>query len=169
MGQPQFDVVVAGDMTRWGERSFRIAQEVRSYAASGRRVGLLHASALNPDSRIAPEIQTCVRRGLATVVEPSTRLMADLLVVHAPSELEWSRKPLSGIRADDAMLICHQVADYSAPRISQRVKAGTVQWAPINRSLREAAPRTAKLTTNDWRPMLTAVPARHATRKTLAK
>ena len=42
--------------------------------------------------------------------------MADLLVVHAPSELDWSQKPLSGVRAEQAMLICHQVADYLSSR-----------------------------------------------------
>ena len=169
MASPLFDVVIAGDMTRWGERSFRIAQEVRSHAASGRRVGLLHAAGLEPDSRIAPEIQTCVRRGLAVVVEASARQAVNLLVVHAPSEIDWSRKPLSGIGAEQAVLVVHQVADFSAPRISQRVKAGTVQWMPTNPWLREAAPRTAKLEKDDWRPMLDDVPARHANHRAAGK
>lgn len=160
MVSPDFDVVVAGDMTSWGERSFRIAQEVRSYAASGRRVGLLHASPLKPDSRIAPEIQTCVRRGLASVVEASKQHSIGLLVVHAPSELDWPRKPLTGMRAEQAMLVCHRVADYSVTRIAQRLKASAgVQWAPTNPWLRDAAPRNTKLAPDDWRPMLEALPA----------
>lgn len=166
MGQPHFDVVIAGDMTRWGERSFRLAQEVRSHAASGRRVGLLHASALGPDSRIAPEIETCVRRELAVTLEPSTGHMADLLVVHAPSEVAWSRKPLSNIRAARAMLVCHQVADYSTSRLSQRIKAGTVHWVPTNPWLRDAAPRNTRLAPDDWRPMLDAVPTRPTRQRT---
>lgn len=161
MVSPDFDVVVAGDMTRWGERSFRIAQEVRSYVASGRRVGLLHASSLKPDSRIAAEIQTCVRRGLASVVAASEQLTVGLFVVHAPSELDWLRKPLTGIRAEHAILVCHQVTDYSVTRISQRLKASAgVQWVPTNPWLRDAAPRNTKLGQDDWTPMLEALPAR---------
>lgn len=160
MVSPDFDVVIAGDMTNWGERSFRIAQEVRSYAASGRRMGLLHASPLKPDSRIAPEIQTCVRRGLASVVEASKQHTIGLLVVHAPSELDWPRKPLTGMRAERAMLVCHRVADYGVTRMSQRLKASAgVQWVPTNPWLRDAAPRDTKLAPDDWRPMLEALPA----------
>jgi UDP-N-acetylglucosamine:LPS N-acetylglucosamine transferase len=155
-----FDVIVAGDMTRWGERSFRIAQEVRGYVASGQRVGLLHASLLEPNSRIAPEIETCVRRGLASVVDASEPRTVGLLVVHAPSELDWPRKPLTGIRADRAMLICHQVADFSVARISGHIRASAgVQWVATNAWLRDAAPPNVKLGQDDWRPMLEALPA----------
>jgi len=159
MVSPEFDVVVAGDMTAPGERSFRIAQEVRSHAANGRRVGLLQAAPLKPNARIASEIQTCVRRGLASVVEVSDRRTAGLLVVHGPSELDWPQKPLNGIRAERAQLVCHQVADYAVTRISQRLGA-SVQWVPTNPWLRAAAPRNLKLGENDARPMLDALPAR---------
>ena len=169
MASPDIDVVIAGDMTRWGERSFRVAQEVRSYAASGKRVGLLHAAPLTPDSRIAPEIQTCVRRGLATVVEASAQHIAGLLVVHAPSELEWSRKPLVAIRAEQAILICHQTADYAVTGIAQHIKARARQWVPTNPWLRDAAPRHAKLGPDNWRPMLDALPEKHARHKALGR
>ncbi|WP_423066924.1 glycosyltransferase [Devosia sp. CN2-171] len=156
-------------MTTSGERSFRIAQEVRSHAASGRRVGLLHAAPLRPDSRIAPEIQTCVRRGLASVVEASEKGTTGLLLVHGPSELDWPRKPLAGIRAEQAMLICHQIADYGVTRISQRLGVG-VQWAPTNPWLRDAAPRNLKLMPDDHRPMLEALPPRSSpTRRSRAR
>ncbi len=58
-------------MTRPGDRGLRIAQEVRHYAADGLKVGLIQATTPSAGSRIAPEIQGCVRRGLASVVSPS--------------------------------------------------------------------------------------------------
>ena len=154
-----FDVVIAGDMSRWGERSLRIAQEARSYAAQGQRVGLLYASQRNSRSRIAPEIQTCVRRGLATVVNATSSHIADLLVVHAPSEIDWSSEPLLSIRARRTTLVCHQLADTTVARTSQRLraKAGT-QWVATNAWLREAAPAKLRLEAKDWRPMIEAMP-----------
>lgn len=168
MTAPDFDVVIAGDMTAGGERSFRIAEEVRSHAAAGRQVGLLHAAALGPASRIAPEIQTCVRRGLASVLDPAEHRTVDLLVVHGPSELDWQGKPLAGIRAERATLVCHQAADYGVTRMSQRLGA-PVQWSPTNSWLREAAPRNLRLSADDHRPLLDALPARPAPQTQRAK
>ena len=161
--QPDFDVVIAGDMTRWGERSLRIAQEVRSYAASGKRIGLVNTSRLSEFSRVAPEVQTCVRRGLATVVKVVDRHMADLLIVHGPAEVEWTDKPLINIRTKNAVLVCHDRADYTVTRLSQHIKARSgIEWAPANAWLRDAAPARIKLTQDDWRPMLDALPTRRA-------
>ena len=166
---PDFDVVIAGDMTRWGERSFRLVQDVRSYAATGKRVGVLHAAALKPESRIAPEIQTCVRRGLATVVEPAAQLISDLLVVHGPSELDWSHRPLYGIRTEQAVLVGHRAADFSIKRLSQHLKTDAVQWVATNAWLREAAPAALKLSADDWRPMLESMPSPRGQTRILKK
>jgi UDP:flavonoid glycosyltransferase YjiC (YdhE family) len=163
VAQPDFDVVIAGDMTRWGERSLRIAQEVRSYAASGKNVGLVNTSRLTESSRIAPEVQTCVRRGLATVVKVADLHTADLLIVHGPSEIEWTDKPLINIHAQNAVLVCHDRADYTGTRLSQRIKAKAgIHCAPTNAWLRGAAPARARLTQDDWQPMLDALPLRRA-------
>jgi hypothetical protein len=154
-------------MTRWGERSFRLAQEVRSHAASGKRVAMLQAAALQPESRIAPELETCIRRGLATVVEPSAQHTAGLLVVHGPSELDWAHKPLTGIRAKQAVLVCHHADDFSLKRLSQHLKADAVQWAATNAWLRDAAPTALNLSAGDWRPMLDSMPAPRGQARTL--
>jgi UDP:flavonoid glycosyltransferase YjiC (YdhE family) len=149
-----FDVIIAADMTRWGERSFRIAQEVRTYADRGWRVGVLQAAPLRPSSRIAPEIQTCVRRRLAHVVKSADQQTVRLLVVHAPSEVDWSQPGLTGIEAEEAILVCHHAADFGVPRLSQRLKACVdVRWAPTNPWLRTMARRNPRLMSDDWRPM----------------
>lgn len=159
---PDFDVVIAGDMTRGGERSFRIAYEARSFASEGKRVALLNAAQLQADYRIASEIQTCVRRGVAHVIESTDARTTDMLVVHAPSELDWTGKPLAGIRAKDAVVVCHRVEDFGVTRVSQRIKASAgTQWAPVNPWVRDAAPAKTKLAADDWRPVLGALLARH--------
>jgi UDP:flavonoid glycosyltransferase YjiC (YdhE family) len=156
-GSPGFDVIVAGDMTRPGERSFRIAQEVRTYADRGWRVGLLQAASLKPSSRIASEVQTCVRRGVAHVVKSAEQQTVRLLVVHAPSEIDWSQPGLTGIEAEEAILVCHRAADFGVPRLTQRLKAcADVQWVPTNPWLRTMARRNLRLMPDDWRPMLGA-------------
>ena len=141
-----FDVIVAGDMTRPGDRGFRVAQEVRHYAAQGLKVGLLQAKLPRPDGRIAQEVQSCVRRGLATIVHPDGALQTGLLIVHAPAEVGWTERSLAEIRSQRTVVVCHHAADFTVPRLRQRLKASAqIVFAPTNRLLREAAPRTLPL------------------------
>lgn len=148
-----FGVVIAGDMTHPGDRGLRIAQEVRHYAADGLTVGLLQAAPPQAGSRIAPEIQSCVRRGLATIVAPTDVAETDLLIIHAPSEIAWSERSLTAIRATQATLVCHRAEDFAVKRLGQRLKGVTeLVWAPTNRWLRELAPANLALAVDDWLP-----------------
>jgi hypothetical protein len=104
-------------------------------------------------SRIAPEVQTCVRRGLAEVVDPRTSPVADLLVIHAPSEIAWPERSLAGVWAGRAILVVHDRRDYAVPRIRQRLRGSeAILWAPTNPWLRASAPAKLTLTPEDWLP-----------------
>lgn len=151
-----FDVIVAGDMTRPGDRGFRVAQEVWHYASLGRKVGLVQATVPRPGSRIAPEVQSCVRRGFGTILDPANKLRTDLLVVHAPAEIAWTERSLAEIGSERTVLVCHHAADLTVPRLRQRLRGSAeLVWAPTNRWVREAAPSNLALA-DDWVPMLEA-------------
>ncbi|MBL8595029.1 MAG: hypothetical protein JNK01_20250, partial [Devosia sp.] len=152
-----FDVIIGADMTRPGDRGLRIAQEVRHYAADGLKVGLIQATTPSAGSRIAPEIQGCVRRGLASVVSPSEQPDTDLLILHGPSEISGADRLLSEIRAQRTILVCHRSADFGTGHLTQRLKGSLeLSWAPTDHRLRQAAPANLPLTAEDWRPMLEA-------------
>lgn len=151
--RPKFDVLIAADMTIEGDRAFRIAEEIRHHARDGGRVGLVQGAKPTPGSRIAREVQTCVRRGLAEVVDPASAPATSLLVVHGPSGIGWRERSLAGIRAGRAILVVHDERDYAVTRIRQRLRASkAIVWAPVNPWLREAAPGKLDLTPEDWLP-----------------
>ncbi|MDB5539000.1 MAG: putative glycosyltransferase [Devosia sp.] len=155
-------MLIAGDMTRLGDWSFRIALEIRNHAGSGARVGMIQAARPMEGQRVAPEIQTCVRRGLALVVDPAAHPATDLLVIHAPSELDWEARPLAGIVSERTILVCHHTEDFSVPEIKQRLRgSGELVWAPTNPWLRQAAPAALTLSPDDWQPPVksTDIPA----------
>jgi hypothetical protein len=148
-----FGVIIAGDMTCPGDRGLRVAEEIRGYASEGLKVGIVQTLAPRAGTRIAPGIQSCVRRGLATLVVPSSELSTDLMVVHAASEVSWSDRPLGDIRSARTVLVSYRPEDYRVQRIIHRLKAsGEVVWAPTNTWLRAAAPASLPLTTHDWSP-----------------
>jgi len=152
-----FDVIIAGDMTKPGDFGFRVAQEVRHHAASGLRVGLMQVTMPQPDRRIASEVQACVRRGLATIVDPASHPDTGLLILHAPATVSWAERPLAGIRSRAATLVCHDPSDFAVPRLRQKLKGVTeLTFAPTSRWLRDAAPDGLPLAADDWEPMLDA-------------
>ena len=152
-----FDVIIAGDMTHAGDRAFRVAQDVRHYFGAGLRVGLLQASLPAPGSRIAPEVQTCVRRRLADVVAPALDLTADLLIIHGPSKVAWTARRLGEIKSERTVLVCHRTDDYIVQRTRQRLRGSAeIVWAPTNPWLRQAAPAKLPLTPADWLPVFDA-------------
>jgi UDP:flavonoid glycosyltransferase YjiC (YdhE family) len=156
----QFDIIIAGDMTLPGDRAFRVALEIRRYSDMGLRVGVLQASQPAPGSRISQQVQSCVRRKLAEVVDPAVHLATELLVVHGPSEVAWSVRRLARIKSQRTLLVCHRVEDYTTGRTRQHLRGSVeILWAPTNPWLRKAAPAGLELTPDDWLPMFDALPA----------
>jgi UDP:flavonoid glycosyltransferase YjiC (YdhE family) len=148
-------VIIAGDMTCAGDRGLRIAQEIRHYAANGLKVGLWQAAPPQARLRISPEIQCCVRRGLASIVPRSDAPDTELLVIHAPSEVAWSERPLAEVRARQTTLVCHRAQDFAVKRLEQRLRrSAKLVWAPTNPWVREAAPPALSLAREDWLPKL---------------
>jgi hypothetical protein len=123
----EFDVVIAGDMICWGDQGFRVTQEIRHYARDGKRVALVQAVELSAGRRIAPEIQTCVGRKLATVADPAAIAATELLVLHSPSTVAWTARPLGRIRSAKTVLVCHRSQDFGVKRIRQRLRGGAEQ------------------------------------------
>lgn len=153
-----FDVIVAGDMTRPGDHGFRIAEEIRHHASADRKVGMLQAAMPQSGRLIAPEVQSCVRRGLATIVDPTAgELSTHLLLIHAPSGLAWTERPLGKIRSRLTTIVCHGAEDFAVTRIKQRLRGSAeLVWAPTNPWLRDIAPPNLPLTAENWLPMLEA-------------
>lgn len=148
----RYDVIIAADMTLPGDRGFRIALEARHHVAAGRRVGLLQIVRPKPNDRIAPEIQSCVRRNLAAVVATAAGLIeTTLMVIHGPSEANWSDRPLSQIRSERTVLVCHRARDFTVTRLKERLKgAASLEWAACSSSLRTVAPAGLKVAAQDW-------------------
>lgn len=138
-GDGIWDLVLLADMTRDGDIGLRIAQEIRTYAGLNYRTGLIHLPQRG-GGRIAPDIQRCVREGLAEPLDPAGTINARLLLVYSPQSIPELPRLLRGLAADRAVLVLDQPPDFD-PRIRERVfayVAGPATWAPTNRWVREA-------------------------------
>ncbi len=83
----QSDVTIIGDLRCLREPGWEIAQQVRVQAAAGYTTTLVHVPAHDAGAwhLINPEIQECVRQGLATPVDPATAIInTDILVIRQP-------------------------------------------------------------------------------------
>lgn len=150
------DILIAADFTQAGDRAYRLAQEIRSLASSGSRIGLIQFRKPDDAATIAPEIQTCVRRGYARVADPDTPSAARRLVVHEPSCADWSLSILRTPRACDVVLVCYQPSDFAAgPRSSAKAQRA-VRYVPVNPFLEGATSSRRARMTQYWLPMLPA-------------
>lgn len=106
------DLIMAADFTASGDMGRRLAQELRALAGQGLAIGLLQARQPEAGARIAPEVQTCLRRGLARRVAPDEGgAGAARMIVHAPSQLEAGRFGLPWPALRDVAVVCHTAAD----------------------------------------------------------
>lgn len=156
------DFLIAADFTRGGDRALRLAEEIRALAAEGRRPGLVQARKPDPGAVIAPEVQTCIRRGLARVIDPMTPGSAARIVVHEPASVAWDLPALGLSRAREVILVCHRPEDLvvdlvAGPSVPARMRR-VVQRVTVNPFLREIAEKAAARMTRDWLPMLPAEP-----------
>jgi UDP:flavonoid glycosyltransferase YjiC (YdhE family) len=167
-----FDVVVLTDMRTPRDTALRIAHETGIQAEAGLRTGFLHLPAPSTKtSFIHPEIDGCVREGLAEAIDPRSHqtLRARLLVIHAPHAV--SKAALAGlprIVAERILVVVDQppqrLYDVAATdRAFAACFGGRVTWAAVNGRVRrglEAANAGIDLWPQDWRPAVQA-PARH--------
>src|SRR4029453_2541136 len=107
-----FDVIVLTDMRTPRDTALRIAHEAGIQAEAGLRPGFLHLPApTTKASFIHPEIDACVREGLAEAIDPRSHqaLRTRLLVIHAPHAVP--KKPLARlprIAADRILVVVDQ-------------------------------------------------------------
>lgn len=151
--RPVHDILLAADLTRSGDRAFRLAQEIRAHADRGSTVGLVQIRPPRPGEAIAPEIATCIRRGLARVVPSGEDITAARMVVHGPGDADPSFMPDPPTGLAEVILVAHAPQDLAAltlvPGVARRVFAAN----PVLRAL-AADPISAQ----DWLP-LPAAPA----------
>src|SRR6185312_9493005 len=153
------------------DTALRIAHEARIQSQAGLRTGFLHLPHASMKAAfIHPEIDACVREGLAEAIDPRRHqpLRAKLLVIHAPHAVpEASLARLPRIAAERTLVVVDQppqrlydVAE--ADRAFAACFGGLVTWAAVNGRVRrglEAANAGIDLWQQDWRPTVQA-PAR---------
>src|SRR6185312_6136813 len=153
------------------DTALRIAHEARIQSQAGLRTGFLHLPAASMKaSFIHPEIDACVREGLAEAIDPRRHqpLRAKLLVIHAPHAVpEASLARLPRIAAERTLVVVDQPPQrlydvIAADRAFAACFGGRVTWAAVNGRVRrglEATNDGIDLWPEDWRPAVQA-PAR---------
>jgi hypothetical protein len=144
------DIVLAGDFRFPGGTSTAVADEVRTLAEAGLRVGMLQVNSMALDSQALPthpEIQACWQQGWAERVGPFDGRRCRLLAFHHPVVLE--RTPAKAFRIDAAhrLMIVHHVPmdpmgrlNYDPWTIEKNAEAafgGPFIWAPVSPICRE--------------------------------
>jgi len=174
--EARFDIAILADMRTPCDVGLRIAQETRIQAAAGYRTGLLHV----PSDAIAqpfvnPEIDACVREGLATVIDARAGpVRARLFVVHGP-EAVFDRvpEPLPRMSADRVVVVAGRAPDglYDVgqkDRLFRLLFAAPVRWAPTGTEIRRALAdcgAAIRLDPEDWQPSIPAAPRRRRRRR----
>ena len=85
-GEPSIvetDITIVGDLRSMREPGWAAAQQIRVQAAAGYRTALVHLPSCDTGAwhLINPEIQECVREGLALPVDPRATLIKSALLV----------------------------------------------------------------------------------------
>lgn len=153
------DLILAADFTATGDAGRRLGQELRLLAGQGLTVGLLQARPPEVGAIIAPEVQSCLRRGLAQRLSLAAARAAGAprLVLHAPSLTDPSRLglPWAGLR--HVAVVCHSAADaLCLPDAGPHV---TLRLHPLHDGLRKTA-KPAKPFAATWLPVAEALPVR---------
>jgi UDP:flavonoid glycosyltransferase YjiC (YdhE family) len=162
------DVVIAGDFTLPGDIGVRVAGECRVQWDLGLRTGLLQIGSHRVYRRISPDVQRCVREGLAEVVDLAEPVRTPLLVVHIPTSLGVLPENLVNLDADRVVFV-HERAP--VPQEMWRLfglARGRVSHAPTNRWVRAAIAELRlplMVEEMDWRPALQVSSGREPPRR----
>ncbi|MCC6734982.1 MAG: hypothetical protein IT534_02500 [Bauldia sp.] len=154
-----FDVVTIADMTLHGDLGFRIAGECRIQAEAGYRSGLLHIAAGRRRNPSSPDLQRCLREGIVEIVDPSRKIRARLVIVHAASELSDFPASLVNVTADRVVIVHDRPPDPARLGRLFGLALGRMSWAPANRWVRaaiEAEKLAIEVEPEDWRPAAVA-------------
>jgi UDP:flavonoid glycosyltransferase YjiC (YdhE family) len=158
------DVVFLADMARDGDQGFRIRREVECLAAKGYRVALRHLSS-GGAATIMPDIQHCLRHGIAEALAPEAGVHARLAIVVSPALVKTPSGGLGTFRADRVVLVVDRPPDAGQMGHWFSFAIGPMSFAPTNRWVRG---RLAELgypvavEAEDWRAIAAPVPPRPA-------
>lgn len=161
------DLILAADFTAAGDLGRRLAQEVRHLAGQGLSVGVLQAVAPAIGAFVVPEVQACLRRGLARRVEAAEAgAGAARLILHAPAGLEMERLGLPWETLREVAVVCHTPADaVLRPGFGARTR---VRRHVIFGDLRRAAGRRPGPFGRTWLPPAEVLPVPAPTARKLA-
>jgi hypothetical protein len=155
----KLDVVLLSDMTRGGDIGLRIRREVQALAGRGYGVGLRHLPVSN-GAEISPDIQRCVREGLARPLGSSETVIARLAIAHAPSTVT-APVSLGGLTAEHVVLVIDDVPTPQQMGYWFGLAIGPMTWVPTNRWVRAGLERLGfpvPIAEEDWRAI--AAPCR---------
>lgn len=110
------DLVIAADFTEQGESAYRLVGEVRYLARSGAKISLLQARRPDKDDRIAAEVLTCLRRGLAHKARRDVRGSCRTLILHRPAIADDVADLLDHVECRRLILVCHTFEDIATVR-----------------------------------------------------
>jgi hypothetical protein len=158
-----FDVVLLADMTRGGDIGLRIRRELQALSGHGYRCGLRN---LLPGSTgvIGPDIDRCIREGLALPLAPGQTVEARLAIGYSPGSLD-AAVDISGVTAERIVLVIDTPPSPQQMGHWFAFGVGPVTWAPTNRWVRarlEELGFQVPVTEEDWRAIATPCRARAA-------
>lgn len=149
------DIVLAADFAATGDIGCRLAQEVRALAGRRSRVALLHTGADLAERTLAPEIRTCLRRGLAEwIIAEDGGAGARRMILHAPGSVVLRRLGLPWDGLEEVAVICHSARDATVglglPSAVRQV------WHPVTDGLRRSMRRAMRPVGPTWFPVAEA-------------
>lgn len=159
-GARDFDILILADMALRSDCGLRIRREVQCCFDQGYRVGLLHLPRFHSAS-ISPDVQRCVREGLAVPLSAGGVATAKLAIVISPGHFTEPVPGLAEVRADRVILVHDRPPDVERMGVWHSFDFGKVSWAPTNRWIRSALVALdlpVPLEEADWRPIGRPVP-----------
>ena len=139
-GPVEYEVALVADMTSVGESAFRIAGDVRRFAASDLLVALVHLPSAAGSSKIAPDIQGTVTSGIADPVDPAESVRVGTAILYDPHLLTFAPSRLGGLRAQSLIIVADRVPTYDPVAVADWFRSVTrvAMWAPTNAEIRAA-------------------------------
>lgn len=163
-----FDVLFLADVTRHGDVGFRIRREIEACVRLGCRVAIKHVQSDALAGSVSPDIQHCIRNGLAEVVPDNETISVKMVLVFSPGRFENPKFDSRYIRADRVVLIVDTLPSLQQMGQWHTFSFGEMSWAPTNRWIRSALAAFSMpvpLEEEDWRPVVTDLERQDPSRK----
>jgi UDP:flavonoid glycosyltransferase YjiC (YdhE family) len=156
---PDFDIAIVTDFRHPGETGWRVAEEIRLNAVLGYSTALVPLASASVSRKVVhPAVDSCVRSGLATVLDPQDCWIdVGLLVIAAPEVvLDTVPDALPHIRARRAVAVLDtQRADVAERHRVFRAHFGrSLSWTATTANARRALDGAVPVRKDMWRPSI---------------